>query len=126
MAKGVSVDVSMVTSGLYKYANFTKGKCRKYAREKCEELEDFMKANAPWNDRTGNARRGLKAELKEEDQGNRTLLSIELSHSVPYGIYLEYGMELRFQILEPTSRLKGPEVLNGMQNILNVLSWDDE
>lgn len=129
----VHVNIDEVTSGLYKYANFTRARCRKYLKEECEELESYMKQNAPWNDRTGNARRGLKATYSEEDHGELTLLTIELSHSddVPYGKYLEYGFTtpsgrfLQFPIVEPTARLKGAEVLRGMRGILNVLAWED-
>lgn len=129
----VHVDIEEVTSGLYKYANFTRARCRKYLKEECEELENYMKANAPWKNRTGDARRGLSAKYTETDQGKTTLLTIELSHSdeVPYGKYLEYGFTtpsgrfLQFPIVEPTARLKGAMVLKGMEGILNKLAWED-
>ena len=44
---------------------------------------------------------------------------IALKHGVIYGKYLENAMEKRFAILEPTVRLKGPDVINGMKGLLN-------
>jgi HK97 gp10 family phage protein len=51
------------------------------------ELEKYMKSNAPWNDRTGDARSGLRAEYT----GGGTLYRVELYHTVPYGKFLEFG-----------------------------------
>lgn len=51
------------------------------------ELQSYMQANAPWNDRTGNARANLQAKYT----GGGTLYRVELSHGVPYGKYLEFG-----------------------------------
>ncbi len=49
-------------------------------------IEAWMKDNAPWTDRTGNARAGLKANVFWIF-GRWTRL--ELSHRVRYGTYLE-------------------------------------
>lgn len=122
---GVYVDTSEVTSGLYQFANFTRGKCRKHLQNACTELESYMKSNAPWNDRTGDARRGLKAEyterFKKGVESEPTVLTIKLSHKVDYGVYLEYAMGLRFAILEPTVRLKTPAIIQQMRGILEKL-----
>lgn len=122
---GVSVDVTDVTSGLYQFANFTRARCKKYLREAGDELEMYMKANHPWQNRTGDAELYLGAELHEEyEKGNENaeaVVGLELSHGVSYGVYLEYSMEQRFAILEPTVRLKGPEVIRNMQGILSRL-----
>lgn len=112
---GVSVDISQVTNGLYKFKIFTKQRIKSYLQEQGDELVDYMKNTAPWKDRTGNARRGLGAETIDSSN----IIGLSLYHTVDYGIYLEYAMELRFAILEPTVRLKGPDVIKGMQGILN-------
>jgi hypothetical protein len=112
---GVSVDVTGVYSGLEKFNLLARNRVRNYFEDSAEELESYMKENAPWHDRTGNARRGLSADVSE----NINAIRIELSHSVDYGIFLEYAMEERFAILEPTARLKGPDVINGMKGLLN-------
>lgn len=52
--------------------------------------ERHMKHNAPWRDRTTNARNGLFGKYQREA---RTLFSITFGHTVDYGIYLEKGTE---------------------------------
>jgi len=49
------------------------------------QIESFMKSEAPWTDRTGAARSGLRATV----QNRGDTVAIVLSHSVPYGVFLE-------------------------------------
>lgn len=123
---GMYVDTSDLVSGFFRFANITREVIESYLTNACYELEVYMKNNAPWNDRTGDARRGLKAEFKEEFGPNAkfpTKMTIELSHTVYYGRFLEQAMEKRFQILEPTARLKGPDILDGMKGIIDDMGW---
>lgn len=87
-----------------------------YMSQKAEDLERYMKANHPWQNRTGAAEAGLSANLMSTRFG--FVQTIELSHGVPYGVYLEYSMERRFAILEPTIRLKGPEIVDDLQGMI--------
>lgn len=116
MADSISVDIDISNVDLERFGKLTKRAVIKYLDEQSDHIENYMKKNAPWHDRTGNARRGLTAKVKGIDDN---IVSINLSHSVDYGFYLEYAMELRFAILEPTARLKGPDVIRGMQGLLN-------
>lgn len=59
--------------------------------------EFFMKTRAPWTDRTGNARAGLFTATKK--QGKR--FSILLSHTAPYGIWLEVRWSGRYAVIVP-------------------------
>lgn len=63
-----------------------------------KRVEAQAKENAPWLDRTGHARKGLKgtAELEGED------IVLRLSHSVDYGLYLELAHGGKYAILRPT------------------------
>lgn len=63
--------------------------------------ERYMKHNAPWTDRTTNARNGLFGKYRREA---RTLFSITFGHSVDYGVYLEKGTEhaKAYPIILPT------------------------
>lgn len=87
-------------------------------------VEAHMKHNAPWTDRTTNARNGLTATAQKS--GSRIAASnfaIVLSHSVDYGVYLEVGtenMEAR-PIIVPTIELYGPKVIKTLVKILNRL-----
>lgn len=89
-----------------------------YMVQKAESLERYMKANRPWRDRTGAARAGLSARVSSSRMNY--VQTIELSHGVPYGVYLEYSMERRFAIIEPTLRLKGPEIVNDLRGKLGM------
>src|SRR4051812_496159 len=49
------------------------------------DIEDWMKTNAPWSDRTTDARAGLTASAIEHP----THPYIVVYHTVPYGVWLE-------------------------------------
>ena len=71
------------------------------------EAEAYMKSNATWTDRTGNARAGLKAETEVET--NR--VTIYLFHTVPYGPYLELRWSGKYQIINPTIEVMAPQLM---------------
>jgi hypothetical protein len=81
-------------------------------------IETHMKHNAPWHDRTTNARNGLAARgVKLAAQ----IFAIILSHAVDYGIYLEKGtryMRAR-PIINPTIDLYGPKVMAFTHKLLD-------
>lgn len=58
----------------------------------------WMKENAPWTDRTGNARSGLSAETEHVPMVRHT---IHLFHRVPYGIWLEVRWAGRYAVIIP-------------------------
>jgi hypothetical protein len=83
-------------------------------------IEAHMKHQAPWNDRTSNARNGLAARGTKM---SATVFAIILSHAVDYGIYLERGtrnMAAR-PIIEPTIHLFGPQVVAFTSKLLDRL-----
>ena len=86
--------------------------------QEASKLEQYMKANRPWTDRTGAAKAGLIAQVSYENDDE---LQIYLSHSVYYGVYLEYAMEKRFAIIYPTILTQGPEVINAFNNAMSRL-----
>ena len=116
MADSISFNIDISNVDLERFGKLTKRAVMKYLDEQSDYLENYMKKNAPWHDRTGNARRGLKSEVEEKDDNT---VSIKLSHTVWYGKFLELRDELNCAILEPTSRLKGPDVIRGMQGLLS-------
>lgn len=83
-------------------------------------VERHMKHNAPWTDRTTNARNGLEAEAAKLGGG---VFAIILRHSVDYGRYLELGtryMRAR-PIILPTIDLYAPKVIKTLTKILDRL-----
>jgi HK97 gp10 family phage protein len=83
-------------------------------------IERYMKHNAPWKDRTTNARNGLFAKASKEAAGRFIIL---LAHSVSYGIYLERGTsKMRARpIILPTIGIYAPKVMGTLEKILSRL-----
>ena len=93
-------DISHVLRGLSDFGEQSKAKLKLACKQTASEMEDYAKANAPWQDRTGNARRGLTGSWGL----NQYVYYIKLAHSVHYGVYLEMYNEKRFEIIAPTLR----------------------
>lgn len=71
-------------------------------QERCLKLADdilsYAKQNAPWQDRTGDARAGLDVDVSESGGA----VYIQLYHQVDYGLWLEVIQNGRFAIIMPT------------------------
>lgn len=68
------------------------------AERLADEMKEWAQANAPWNDRTGDARAGLDTDV--DSQGFRQ--TIYLYHTVEYGLWLEVRWNGRYAIIIPT------------------------
>lgn len=68
------------------------------AQRYAPEIEAWMKQNAPWTDRTGNARQTLETEV--EDVALQ-MVDIYLRHGMSYGEYLEHNYGGRYAIIGP-------------------------
>lgn len=112
MAGGIRTDASSLMAGLESLMK--PAAIRIYAETQAKNLEGYAKEHRPWTDRTGDARKRLTGYVTDIPTGYR----INLAHGVDYGVWLELAMEKRFAILEPTVRLKGPEVLRGLDRLL--------
>lgn len=121
----MQLDITEVVSGFYQFANFTRAAVENYLSDQCAYLEDYMKNNHVWKNRTHMAEETLSANFYEDNLTGfdyiPVTLGISLEHGVYYGQYLEQMQEGKFAILEPTARLKGPEVINGMAGLLDRL-----
>jgi hypothetical protein len=62
------------------------------------EIANWMKDNAPWTDRTGNARQTLWSDV---DQVVNTMVEIIFAHGMDYGIFLELNNAGRYAIIGP-------------------------
>lgn len=84
------------------------------------EVEDYMKENAPWNDRSGAARESLRAIIASRGQDRVTMEAgydqgVMLREQRPqrnrlYDIYLEGYLNL--SILQPTFDYKFPDIMD--------------
>lgn len=79
--------------------------------------ESRMKDNAPWTDRTGNARNGLAASSGSEGDVH----VLVLYGQVPYQIFLEVKNSGEYAIIWPTVQEIGPEVMESMNGLMNAL-----
>jgi len=77
-------------------------------------IETEMKRDAPWTDRTGDARRKLKATV--ETTGRATTLT--LAHGVEYGKWLELAHGGRWAIVGPTTMAAGPRVMSQLRGLM--------
>jgi hypothetical protein len=63
--------------------------------------------NAPWTDRTANARNGLFARAERDVPNYRIIVG----HGVDYGIWLETRWSGRYAIIRPTVDVIAPQVM---------------
>lgn len=78
------------------------------------EIEDWMKQNAPWTDRTGEARRTLRAEVVSAGG----TISILVAYSVYYGTALEYDYGGQYAVLGPALDYWWPILIEDIQKIM--------
>lgn len=77
-----------------------------------KKIEEWMRANAPWTDQTGDARRELRAEVL--DITGKAVL-ILLRHGVDYGVYLETVAGGSYAILGRTLDTWAPVIWRDLQ-----------
>lgn len=127
------VEVAEVERGLLNLSVTARRAVKAYLKkEGIPIVENYAKSNAPWKDRTGTARRGLTASVYEKGRANNNKLKqdytcgIEIYHTAyntkgqRYGKWLEEGTShaRAYPILEPTARIAGADVVNGMYGII--------
>lgn len=73
-------------------------------------MQNDARANAPWTDRTSNARSGLFG-VATRDAAQRVVIAY-LSHgpAIDYGVWLELAHGGRFQIIMPTIEKHLPDI----------------
>lgn len=76
----------------------------------------YARQNAPWTDRTANARNGLFTTVNRDG----TAWVMTLGHSVPYGIWLEVRFSGRFAIIRPTIAHEAPDVFDTFRKLVKA------
>jgi hypothetical protein len=79
------------------------------------EIETWMKANAVWTDRTGNARQTLYSEVQDLTDS----VLIAFGHGVDYGIFLELANAGRFAIVNPALDFFAPKIWADVRRLIN-------
>lgn len=77
-----------------------------YLQKHAEEIKALMQREAAWTDRTGAARRELKATVEV----NGAQVALYLAHGVPYGTWLELSHGGRYAIVGPTVARMGTRI----------------
>lgn len=78
----------------------------------------YAKETAPWTDRTGNARSGLRTETEWIPKKSH---SIFLFHSVLYGIWLEIRWAGKYAVILPTLKVQGPATMRLLEKLFSKL-----
>ncbi len=85
-----------------------------YADTAAKKMEAHAKSNAPWTDRTANARQSIEGDhFWRGDE-----LVVRLSGGMEYSVYLELAHEKKYAILKPTIDLFAQETLAGYQKLV--------
>lgn len=117
MASGFSFDTKGFKGAKHlddKIDNAIQGVCRFWDGK----FEAHAKVNAPWTDRTTNARNGLRFVHVKVKAFKHWIIG---THSVEYGIYLEKANDAKYAIIMPTIRALAPRVMGTFVKIMNRL-----
>lgn len=118
---GLSVDVGSITA-MVKAMDMAETKLRialkLLADTASKKMEEWAKENAPWENRTSNARQGLLGEGYWE---NEDVLVCAIMHQVDYGIWLELAMEKKYAILEQAMSQHSGELLAQYKKLVGGL-----
>lgn len=111
---GFRVDPSQVLRGLGEAKLKTMFAVEKYGQAAAAKLEATAKQDAPWTDRTGNARQTMAGVCDWAGDA----LRIGLAGNMDYSPYLEYCNEGKNAVLYPTINKMQTEILEGMRGIV--------
>lgn len=107
--------VNTLEAGIANFYFKTREVMEEKAVEFAEELVQYAQQNAPWNNRTGDARSQLDSAVDSDDRE----LVVSLFHGVDYGVWLEVRWSGRYAIIIPTMEAKGAELIAKWDGILD-------
>lgn len=98
------------------YAAYVRDQVYQLCLRRAPEIETWMKQNAPWTDRTGNARQALYTFVEQMQEA----VVVNLSHGqgIYYGLFLETRNAGRFSILAPAIDYWGPIIMQDLVALL--------
>ena len=103
-----------LTPGLVAYESILMAKIYAVMRDYAQEMERYMKENAPWEDQTGEARAGLGAVVNEHP----VRPEIILYHTMSYGKWLEIRWNGLYAVIMPTIEDMGPGLIRELDKAL--------
>lgn len=108
-----------LTQGIANFAFKTSNAMGEIAVDFANDLLDYAVKNAPWEDRTGDARAGLATTVVVRNES----LEVDLFHTIDYGIWLEVRWGGKYAIIIPTVETLGPRLLEKMNGILSEIYY---
>lgn len=83
-----------------------------------QKMQDEARRDAPWQDRTGNARSGLFA-IAEQAANDLVTIYLSHGHSVYYGKFLELSHGAKYAVIMPTIERNLPEIEYQLKRLLS-------
>lgn len=114
MPSGFTWTIDTLTPGLRRLPKVTHDRLGIFMDFQSAKVQDHMRMNAPWTDRTSNARNGLFAK----SVNTPLTFSIVCYHTVPYGIYLEVKNDGKYAIIVPTIIEEGQRIMGALNGLL--------
>lgn len=95
-----------IAENIVSYGDRVEKGAEKASEDLKNDMVEYMKANHPWENQTGDAEEGLKGFVVSDG----TRIVIWLGHSVEYGIWLETMQNGAFAIVLPTLLRYAPQI----------------
>lgn len=113
MNVSVTVDDRIVAQNLGEMSERLKTQLQVLGQATGQKIQEYAQENAPWTDRTGDARQRLKYNSEINENG----LTISILHQMEYGIYLELCNNEKYAILKNSRDAMLPEFLDAVKHI---------
>lgn len=113
MNVSVTVDDRIVAQNLGEMSERLKTQLQVLGQAAGQKIQEYAQENAPWTDRTGDARQRLKYNSEINENG----LTISIFHQMEYGIYLELCNNEKYAILKNSRDAMLPEFLDAVKHI---------
>lgn len=117
-ANNFSIIRDTLTPGLHRFPDKLDAAVHATMQYYAPQVASYARDNAPWTDRTANARTGLDAKA----YGDSKRRGIVLYHQVPYGIWLEVRWSGRYRIIIPTIQTMGDRIMGSLSKIVRRLT----
>lgn len=114
---GIDLDLSEIQRRLRDLNPNIESAIAKLVQRQAPKAEAWMRVNAPWTDRTGNARSSLRAIPIQEGEA----YNLELTGGVPYQIYLETKNSGRYAIIQPAMLRFGRILMSQLEGLMDRL-----
>lgn len=127
---GIIIESDTLTKGLKEFPPKLAKYVGAYLQYEESNVQDYMRSNAKWTDRTSNARQGLFAKYqggqsltfynvaKGGATNDKATWSIVCYHTMPYGIWLEVRWDGKYAIIYPTIVHEGKRIMKGLKGLI--------